>query len=42
VGLVGAKVEGGGCDVSLGFDEEEEGFVKEDEVWGRFVKEVGL
>jgi hypothetical protein len=42
VGLVGAKVEGGGCDVSLGFDEEEEGFVKEDEVWGKFVKEVGL
>jgi hypothetical protein len=42
VGLVGVKVEGGGCDVSLGFDEEEEGFVKEDEVWGKFVQEVGL
>jgi hypothetical protein len=42
VGLVGVKVEGGGCDVSLGFDEEEERFVKEDEVWGKSVKEVGM
>ena len=40
VGLVGAKVEGGGCDVSLGLDEEEEAFVNQDEVWARFVQEV--
>lgn len=41
VGLVGAKVEGGGCDVSLGLDAEEGAFVKEDEVWGKFVQEIG-
>lgn len=41
VGLVGAKVEGGGCDVSMGLDGEEEAIVNEDEVWGRFVREVG-
>jgi hypothetical protein len=41
VGLVGAKVDGGGCDVSLGLDGEEEAFVNDDEVWGKFVHEVG-
>jgi hypothetical protein len=41
VGLVGAKVEGGGCDVSLGLDGEEEAFVSKDEVWGKFVQEIG-
>lgn len=41
VGLVGAKVDGGGCDVSLGLDGEEEAFVNEDEVWSKFVQEVG-
>jgi hypothetical protein len=41
VGLVGAKVDGGGCDVSLGLDGEEEAFVNEDEVWANFVQEVG-
>lgn len=41
VGLVGAKVDGGGCDVSLGVDGEEEAFVNKDEVWNKFVQEVG-
>lgn len=41
VGFVGAKMEGGGCDVSLGLDEQEEAFVKEDELWAKFVQEVG-
>lgn len=41
VGFVGAKVEGGGCDVSLGLDKEEEAFVNEDKIWAKFVQEVG-
>lgn len=41
VGLVGAKMDGGGCDVSLGSDGEEEAFVNEDKVWAKFVQEVG-
>ena len=41
VGFVGAKMEGGGCDVSLGLDEQEEAFVKEDEIWTKFVQEIG-
>lgn len=41
VGLVGAKVDGGGCDVSLGLDGEEEAFVEKDEVWCKFVQEIG-
>jgi hypothetical protein len=42
LGFVGAKVEGGGCDVSLGLDGDEERYVREDEVWGQFLQELGV
>lgn len=42
-GCVGAKLGdgGGGCDIVMGFDEEEFEYVKKDEVWNRYFKELG-